>query len=160
MKRHFLRSVCRAMIGVVLLAQLAVSAYACPGLSAAAAAMKMPMSAAAKSGADPTESASVVMVVMVVTAATALQAPQPTNCEEMAGPMDPEYANLCAEHCRHGQHSDQTATLAVPAALLSAFYISPLASAPSVAPRPAAAAPSARAAAFPPLAILHCCFRI
>ena len=157
MKRHFLRSVCRTMIGVVLLAQLAVSAYACPGLSVAAAPMNMPMSAAAKSGADPSESAN---TVRVVTAATALPAPQPTNCEDMARPMDPEFANLCAEYCRHGQHSDQTATLAVPAALLSAFYISPLALAPSLAPRPAAAAPSARAAAFPPLAILHCCFRI
>ena len=149
MKHPFLRSVCRAMIGVVLLAQLAVSAYACPGLSTAAVAMKMPMSAAVPSGADPTEAVSVVTA-----------APQPINCEDMAGPMDPEFANLCAAHCHHGQQSDQTATLAVPAALLTAFYITPLAPEPSVAPRPAAAAPSARSAAFPPLAILHCCFRV
>lgn len=169
MPRHFLRSVCRAMIGVLLLAQLMVSAYACPGLSAAAV-MNMTMSAAP--GADPTQVASAAMVAPTATdvataaaaaaaaASAAPQTPLPTNCEDMAGPMDPEFANLCAEHCRHGQQSDQTATLSVPAALLSAFYITPLAPEPSVAPRPAAAAPSAQAAAFPPLAIQHCCFRI
>ena len=87
--------------------------------------------------------------------------PQPMDCEDMLGPMDPDFANLCAEHCHDGQQSDQkTAALAVPAALLSAYYITPLVAVPSVAPRPAAAAPSARAAAFPPMAILHCCFRI
>ena len=125
------------MIGVLLLAQLMVSAYACPGQSVAAASAATAMKMAAEPGGL-----------------------QLMNCEDMAGTMDPEFANLCAEHCRHGQQSDQTATLSVPAALLSAFYITPLAAEPRVAPRPAAAAPSARAAAFPPLAIQHCCFRV
>jgi hypothetical protein len=35
MTRRFLRAVGRALIGVVLFAQLSVSAYACPGVSAA-----------------------------------------------------------------------------------------------------------------------------
>ena len=125
------------MIGVMLLAQLMVSAYACPGQSAASAATAMKMSMSAEPG-----------------------VPQLVNCEDMAGPMDPEFANLCAEHCRYGQQSDQTATLSVPPALLSAFYITPLAPEPRIAPRPAAAEASARAAVFPPLAIQHCCFRI
>ncbi len=81
-------------------------------------------------------------------------------CADMAGPMDPEFANLCAEHCHHGQQSDQTATLTVPAVMLTALYITPLPPEPFVAPRPAAAATSALAAASAPLAILHCCFRI
>ena len=82
------------------------------------------------------------------------------NCEDMAGPMDPDFANLCAEHCHHGQQSNQSATLTAPAALLNALYIAPLASEPLFAPRPAAAVANALVAASPPLAILHCCFRI
>jgi len=89
----------------------------------------------------------------------ASDAAQATACAGMAG-MDPELTNLCAEHCRQGQQSDQAATLTVPAALLSALYTTPPAPEPVVAPRPAAAATSALAAASPPLAILHCCFRI
>ncbi len=85
---------------------------------------------------------------------------QMADCAGMAGPMDPEFANLCAEHCHHGQQSDRAATLTVPAALLTALYITPLAPEPAVAPRPAADTTSALAAASPPLAILHCCFRI
>ena len=147
MTRHFLRTVCRALIGVVLFAQLAVSAYACPGLSSAAS-MKMQMTAGATPDAGSTD---------VAMAATDRQA---SNCEDMAGPMDPEFANLCGEHCHHGQQSDQASTLTVPAALLNALYVTPLAPEPVVAPRPAANATSALVAASPPLAILHCCFRI
>ena len=133
MTRQFLRTICRALIGVVLFAQLAVSAYACSGLSP---------------DGDATD---------VAESATARKAP---NCDGMAGSMDPEFANLCAEHCHHGQQSDQVATVTVPAALLSALYITPPAPEPAVAPHPAAAATSALVAVSPPLAILHCCFRI
>ena len=124
MTHRFLRTVCRALIGVVLLAQLAVAAYACPGLASAA---------------------------------TGHEA---IACEDMATPMDPSFANLCAEHCHHGQQSDHTATLTVPAAVLNALYITAAAPEPRAAPRPAADATSARAAAALPHAILHCCFRI
>ena len=145
MTRQFLRAVCRALIGVVLFAQLAVSAYACPGLSAAAS-MKMQMAATAAPDDGSTDAA--------------MADRQAPNCEDMAGPMDPEFANLCAEHCHLGQQSDQASTLTVPAALLNALYVTPLAPEPVVAPRPAANATSALVAASPPLAILHCCFRI
>ena len=151
MTRHFLRSVCRALIGAVLLAQMAVSAYACPGLLSATA-MKMPMAAAAPSGTDSSAFA------------TAMPAPLPMNCDdmrkEMSMPMDPEFPNLCAEHCHQGQQSDQAATLTVPGALLTELYVTPPAPEPAVAPRPAAAAARAADAASPPLAILHCCLRI
>lgn len=128
--RHFLRSVCRTLIAVVLFAQLAVSAYACPGL----------VSAAATSAAAPAIPA--------------------MNCEDMAEPMDAAFTNLCAAHCQQGQQSDHTATVAVPVVLLTALYTMPVAPDPCRALRPAAAAPCAGAAAAPPLAILHCCFRI
>lgn len=132
--RGFLRTLCRTLIGVVLFAQLAIAAYACPGMSSAAAGT-MQMSSIDESQ-------------------------QAVDCAGMAGPMDSSFANLCAEHCRHGQQSDHAPTLNVPAAVLTALYITPLAPEPFVASRPAADATSALAAASPPLAILHCCFRI
>ena len=140
MSTRLLRSVCRALIGVVLLAQLAVSAYACPGVSSAAG---MRMASGAGAGA----------------VAVATSNPMP-DCEGMTAAMDPAFAALCAEHCHHGQQSDHAATLAVPAPMLTALYQTPPAPEPGVAPRPAAASTSALAAAFPPHAILHCCFRI
>jgi hypothetical protein len=148
MTRRFLRAICRALVGVLLFAQLAVSAYACPALSSAAmSAMPMP-STAARDG-DSSDAAM---------AAADQQAP---DCDGMAaGTMDPDLANLCAEHCHHGQQSDQAATLSVPAALLTALYLAPLAAQPKIRPRPAADATSALVAASPPHAILHCCFRI
>lgn len=147
MTRRFLRSVCRALIGVVLLAQMAVSAYACPGL-ASGAMMNMPAVSPVPTGGEASQDVA------------AIAADQAIACADMAGPMDPDFANLCAEHCRQGQQSDQAATLTVPAALLTALYMTPQAPEPFVATRPAAAATSALAAASPPLAILHCCFRI
>ena len=138
MRTRMLRMVCRALIGVVLLAQLAVSAYACPGQPfAAAAAMNMTIDGGA----------------------AAPSRPMP-DCADMAASMDPEFAALCAEHCHHGQQSDHAATLNVPVPCLSALYATPLAPEPGSALRPAAAAAGALAGAFPPHAILHCCFRI
>ncbi len=95
-----------------------------------------------------------------IDAAMAVSGQPPISCEDMAGSMEPDFANLCAEHCRHGQQSDQSVTLTVPAALLTALYITPLATEPAVRLRPAADTISALTAATPPLAILHCCFRI
>ena len=131
MTRRFLRMLCRLLAGVVLLAQLAVSAYACPGLAAA----ETPPPAA-------------VAQAMV-------------NCDDMAAePMDSVFANLCAAHCQQGQQSDQAPTLTVPVVLLTALYIKPSAPEPSLAPRPAAALTSALVAASAPRTVLHCCFRI
>lgn len=147
MSRQFLRMICRWLIGVVLLAQLAVTAHACPGLPAA---MTMQSQTAADALADGSSTeASVVLGVQ-----------QFGDCAGMAMEPDPDFANLCAEHCRYGQQSDHAATLAVPAVLLMALYWAPANREPVVPARPMAAASSALAAAAPPLAILHCCFRI
>ena len=135
MPTRTLRAICRALIGVVLLAQLAVSAYACPGVSSAAG-------------------------MSVANAAAAATSHRMPDCDGMTAAMDPAFAALCAEHCHQGQQSDNAVTLAVPAPQLIALYLTPLAPEPGLAPRPAAAFSGARVAVFPPHAILHCCFRI
>lgn len=146
MTRNLLRRIARLLIGVVLLAQMTISAYACPGL-ATDAATKAAMSGDATVGDGAGE-------------ASASPAQQMPNCEDMMGSMDPSFANLCAEHCHHGQQSDHAATLTVPAVVLNALYLAPLAPEPIVALRQSADRASALAAASPPLAVLHCCFRI
>lgn len=135
MTRGFLRGLARGLISVLLLAQLAVAAYACPGLAA-----KAP--AAAMASADGAMDARM------------------TDCDDMVGAMDPESANLCAEHCKQGQQSDQASTLTVPVAMLTALYTTPPAMPGKAPPRPAAATLSALVAASPPHAILHCVYRI
>ncbi|CAN5897163.1 hypothetical protein BH11PSE8_BH11PSE8_12600 [soil metagenome] len=137
MTRRVLRLICRALIGVVLFAQLAVSAYACPALLSAAS-----------SGPDP------------VGAAIAAAVQPSIHCEDMAGPTDPEFANLCASHCHRDQQSDHAARLTIPAVLLTALYVSAPAPELLIAPRSAGDPTSALAAGSPPLAILHCRFRI
>lgn len=132
MTRQVLRALCRALVGVVLFAQLAVAAYACPGLSAASG----------------------------MTMQQAAPGPMAAHCDDMAGAMDASFAKLCAEHCHQGQQSDHAASLTVPAAVLTALYFTPLAPEPLAAPRPAADASRAWVAAPVPYTILHCCFRI
>ena len=147
MTRNFLRRVARGLVGVVVLAQLSIAAYACPGISSALQASRQatdigtPMS-------GPADAAALRM---------AAQAPA---CGDMAGAMDPTFANLCAEHCKYGQQSDQASTVNVPAAALVALYALPLAPFAAPPPRPAAASMSALVAASPPHAILHCVYRI
>ena len=146
MKRSFLRRVARLLIGMLLLAQITISAYACPGLATdAATKVAMSVAAAVNDGAGQ---------------ASAFPVQQMPNCEDMMGSMDPSFANLCAEHCHQGQQSDHAATLNVPSVVLTALYFAPLAPELIVALRPSADRASARAAAAPPLAVLHCCFRI
>ena len=133
MTRSWLRTVARGLVGVMLFAQMAIAAYACPALSSAGAAeMQMPASFAV---------------------------PMP-DCDAMTGAMDPSAANLCAEHCKSGQQSDQASTLSVPAVLLSVLYATALVTEPALPPRAAAASISALVAASPPHTILHCVFRI
>ncbi|MBN9206161.1 hypothetical protein [Methylibium petroleiphilum] len=135
MTRGLLRSLARGLIGVLLLAQLAVAAYACPGLAA-----KASDTATASTG-------------------VAMDASMP-GCDDMVGAMDPESANLCAEHCKQGKQSDQASTLNVPVALLTALYETTPALPGKAPPRPTAASLSALVAASPPHTILHCVYRI
>lgn len=142
LNRRFLRSFAGMLIGILLFAQMAVAAYACPS-------MGIKQSAIAFVDGNSGDSTGTVASNQI------------TNCEDMAiGTMDPQNANLCAEHCKVGQQSDQTSTLTVPAVLMMALYFAPLVPAPMAELRPTAATQSALVAASPPHTILHCCFRI
>lgn len=147
MTRNVLRMIARGLVGVLVFAQMAVASYACPDVAAALAAGKS----------FPASSPLQGEVNVPSLAATNLRT---INCDDMAGTMDPSSANLCAEHCRYGQQSDQTSTVSVPATILTVRYITPLLPDVAVPSRPAAATMSARVAASPPHAILHCVFRI
>jgi hypothetical protein len=147
MKRGLLRQVARCLAAVLFLTQLMVAAYACPGMSPA-------MAAHAQTG--QTEQGMAASPPQGGEAATA--APM-ANCSDMAGAMDPDAANLCAEHCKYGQQSDHAPTLTVPAAILSALYATPVVP-PAPLPRSAAVLTGAPVAASLPHAILHCVFRI
>ena len=89
----------------------------------------------------------------------AAMAAQMPDCSDMVGAMDPEAANLCAEHCKYGQQSDHVSTLTVPAVVLNALYTTPVVP-PASLPCSAAARAGAPVAASPPHAILHCVFLI
>ena len=145
MKRKLLQAVARGLIGALLFAQMAVAAYACPGLASTIASSEP----AATQSQSQSES---------IVAAPARSTEQPLECDDMSGSMDPSFANLCAEHCRHGQQSDKTPTVSVPAAVLMALYSAPLPLQAAMPSHPAAAPMSA--AASPPHTILHCVFRI
>lgn len=131
MTRRFARALAGALMGVMLFAQFTVAAYACPGL-------------------DATQ----------VVGAEAAGAPA-LGCDDMAGAMDPAAPNLCAEHCKVGQQSDQAAaTLSVPTAVLAVLYATPVVLLKPPPPQPMAAPISALVAAAPPRTIAHCVYRI
>jgi hypothetical protein len=124
--------ICRVLVGVFLFAQLAVSGYACPG---------------------PTPPAS-QMAGMQAEETGAM----PADCDQ----IDQKAPNLCAEHCKVGQQSHDTAPLPiVMAPALSLLYVLPVeAQAMEAAAAPDASSDPLLAATPPPHAILHCVFRI
>ena len=150
MARALRRAICRALIGVMLFAQLAVAAYACPDLASLARPVEASSSLRVPCGGVASPDAA--MADMTVAGLIA-------NCDQMPGPLDEASPNLCAEHCRYGQQSDQTATPTAPVAVLTSLYTVPAVPEASPLARPSAASDSARAAAATPLAILHCRFR-
>lgn len=126
--------ICRVMIGVMLLAQISIAAYACPGL---ASSMAMQSDSTA----------------MPVDMADCDQMP------EMTASMDKALPNLCAEHCHQGHQSDQTQVPALPAVALISLYTVDQIVCTSELAWPTLAQYVPLAAAPPPLSILHCCFR-
>lgn len=148
MMRSIKRWVARTLIGVMVFAQLAIAAHACPAVAEAVESGSVSFSATGTASEDAPAPA------LDNSAGRAAM-----DCDDMPAPMDADAPNLCAQHCQYGQQSDQAYTVTVPAALLTSLYI--------VAPRPTAAKtrPSADvpvdlfAATSPPHAILHCCLR-
>jgi hypothetical protein len=144
--RAFLRIVARLLIGAVFVAQWAVAAYACPALSSGA----MALPAVVEAG-EPAQGA--VQPGMAMDPAV--------DCDDdMVGSMDSASPNLCAEHCKQGQQSDQASSLSVPTAILTLRYALRALTETTAVPRVVDIAPTVRVAAFPPHAILHCVFRI
>lgn len=141
MTRDLARFVARTLAAVLLFAQLAVAAYACPSMLPAE-----PMSASltsADTDADPSG-----------WAPFGGDETMPA-CGGLLGSADAT-PNLCAEHCKAGQQGDHVPNLVIPAvspALLYPRPPAPLAQAPR---RPAAGWSNALVAASPPHAILHC----
>lgn len=83
----------------------------------------------------------------------------PPGCDE----VDPDATNLCAEHCRQGQQSvDTAATPAMSAGLPTFLYAIPIE--PQHALGSGRSFPASDASRFaapePPHSILHCVFRI
>ena len=147
MSRALSKTISRVLIGVFLLAQFAVAGYACPGLSAMTPVSK---------GDDATVMPSAAAPDDVSAAKAAEMAP---GCDQ----IDQDSANLCAEHCRFGQQSADTAPVPVVlAAIPTLLYSLPLEPAPLLGSGRTMPAPDANLAAAPPPphAILHCVYRI
>lgn len=142
---HALRqAISRLLIGVLLVAQLAVAAYACPSLASMQVPMLMGGAAIASDDAS------------LVQASAAM-----TDCEQMHA-LDNQSPNLCLEHCRHGQQSAETASMPTVFVALPVFlYPLPIESpAGHGSDWPALCPDVSRTAATPPHSILYCVFRI
>ena len=123
------------LLAVLLFVQGAVAAYACPALRGA---LDQPVAGTQK-------------------------AAMPADCEQMdpMAAMDSNTPNLCLAHCQAGQQSNGHADAPTVPPIMASILIVSL-------PDPEALASSGRhfaseripAAASPPHAILHCCFRI
>lgn len=153
MTRAFKRLVSAGLVGLILFAQLAIAAYACPALQSAGAGMQ---AVAAAAGGD--------QVVrdngMAATGADAGLAPMP-GCDQMGGAPDEAAPNLCAEHCHFGQQGNQSQVPSLPMMTLVSLY-TVAATVPDEASLPVTVrtASLAMPAAVPiPHAILHCCIR-
>ncbi len=138
--RNVNRFIARLLIGVIVFAQVAVAAYACPAMPA---------------GSATGDAAHAAMMGQGMISATGaygmLGAPR----------LDPSQPGLCAAHCQTGQQNadGKPATTVPPALLVSLYPVAP--AAPRAQPALArAAVDDPPPAASPPLAILHCCFRI
>lgn len=141
------RSICRLLIGVLLLTQLAIAAHACAGLSR----MDMPSRDRNADAAGAMAGGGMVD----------LSAPDLGAAADQGDGMDPKLSNLCVAHCQYGpQSADHAQALAMPAVLANYLYTLPplgeVAVDAGLPPGPG----RPPAAAEPPHAILHCCWRI
>jgi hypothetical protein len=138
MSHSFVRGLVRWVVVALLLGQLAVASYACPALRA------IPADAGQRSAVD---------------VACEMEAEDALVLADSGAPidtLDADSPNLCAEHCKYGQQSDQTSSVNVPVAVpLAPFENNPPRLVESRL-RPTATAVSALVSACPPHAILHC----
>ncbi|MEO6362506.1 MAG: hypothetical protein ABIO71_04695 [Caldimonas sp.] len=142
---HALRkSIGRWLIGVLLFAQFAVAAYACPNVAKAA---------------------SVAAGITAAVVIDGVPAPLPVAAHgsPVCDQIDHDAANLCAEHCQPGQQRADTVPMPTLLAAVGALSY-PLQLEPVHLPpfgRSFAPSGASLAAALPPAhAILHCVLRI
>ena len=126
--------ICRVLIGVFLIARLSVSAYACPSMIGPADTMNLAGPAIAHS-----------------------MAAMKGGCDQ----LDPDAPSLCAEHCKDGQQTADTApALVVLASVPTLLYVvPPLVEPVGLAGRSYPVDDTALAAPPPPHSILHCVYR-
>ena len=144
--RALLKAISRLLVGVVLFAQFALASYACPGL--------MGMRSMARDATEP---------VVIGLAGNGDSAAGPAAIQPGCDQMDPDAANLCAEHCHQGQQSADTAAAPVVSLGIPTFlYTLPLDPQHALGSGRSSPAPDASLDAAPalPHAILHCVFRI
>lgn len=147
MTRSTIRAFARCLACVLVLAQLFVAAYACPRLAA-----------------TPDVMAADAAVMGVVDATgdvggAAASVPM-AGCTGMAAALDQDAANLCAEHCKAGHQSADVPTPSISAPLLTSVYVLLPAPVPVPPSRPGARTLDALVSASPPLAVLHCVYRL
>lgn len=155
MTRGLRRLVGRWLVLVMVLTQVAVSAYACPSLSqmGLAGPLQQTSSAAVSDDGMGMTKSSASVVVDVSQGAT-------LDCSSMQGGLDPAAPNLCHACCHHDQQTDHASSLVAPAVILNSLYAVPAA---FLDPNPArfdAQSSSDLAGATPPRTVLHCCWRI
>jgi hypothetical protein len=146
------RSICRLLIGVLASTQLAIAAYACSGMS------RMLMLED-----DQPAGAAVAMAKLDLASPIASDPGVAANhgVDAGCGRLDPAFPNLCVAHYQYGQQSaDHSPAPTVPAALLTSLYTLPPLGESSERTGLASGPNSARAAADPHHATLHCCLRI
>jgi len=153
MTRAFRRSVCGALIGILLFAQFVVAAHACPILAKdGTGSSGMDVVAV-----DNNSGGTATLDAMAVEADEGAVSP----CAGMPRAPEPISANLCAEHCQHGQQTfnpGQVPSLAP--GLFTVLYVVPAFVAAEWSRLIRAETRAVPAAAAPPHTILHCCFRI
>lgn len=138
MSRLALRSLARWLAALLVLAQIAVSAYACP------------TSALAGTGHAQR------MVAVDEDASAQSPSIPATDCSAAMGQTDPAFPNLCAEHCKADRQSDPAPALIVPLAWPTALYAIPPPPRARPLRRPPAVALDALVANARPHAIVHC----
>jgi len=148
MTRASRRGISGVLAGLLLFAQMAVAAYACPGMSPGAAARASePLPASGTADASRSRPAG---------EKTGPMADMSCDCEQ----PDRDAANLCAEHCRYGnQNAESPKAPSIPPLLLTGHVTLPVPDARNLF-SPSPGLPRFIPAASPPHAILHCCFRI
>lgn len=138
--RQLLRFVARLLVGLLLYAQLAIGAYACP-----------------KPSFDAVGTSDVAMAA----SATMLEAQEAGVAPELTWHMDSAQPGLCAAHCQSGHQNIDVKPAPSPVLALMAGYFTLEPNAQGAGHGwPAGLANSPPPQADPPHAILHCCFRI